>query len=64
MKKLTQTDLWLLEVIGVDRWSIAEIYQFSGLRKVNLDKVDKSLDKLISSGMLTLDNKKYFKTTH
>lgn len=62
MKKLTQNDLWLLEVIGEDRWTISELYRFGAERKVSFGKIDNSLSKLLARGDLQLLNKRYFKS--
>lgn len=60
MKKLTQNDLWLLEVIGADKWTISELYRFACSRGVNLTKVDKSLDKLVGNETFVFHNNKYY----
>lgn len=56
MTKPTQMDLFLLELLAPKPLSISEIYRIS---QVNLEKVDKSLDKLVHTGELIMENKKY-----
>lgn len=56
MTKLTQMDLFLLDLLAPKPLSISEIYRIC---QVNLEKVDKSLDKLVHTGKVIMENKKY-----
>lgn len=58
MSKLTQLDLAILDFISGKNRGIREIYKFYSTTQ-KLNKVDKSLDKLVRMGRITVKDLVY-----